>query len=373
MSTSSSEQTQRRSWPWLVAAVLAAILVVETLLALGERSYMSDQVLIYGEKLAWAERGPEAEILVFGDSATVAAFDPAQLARLLPQEVRVQNLALSATGPVGGEMLLRRYLDAHPAPELVVLAYSPLSLADEPAGAFATYPLAHLLGAKELLRVMRDAPSADQLWQWLATRLPSYRHRDAIPSALASVVLDGFPPLLSGVFGLLGVAEGSRDAEWIRWGVTQRAARNRRILAEYRESAGWRYFEAYARPGGRLPADVDFTGYRPFEEVSPREARALERLLGLCADAGVPVLVLPAPLPEGLARVLAADGGAERLAAFWERLRRDHAHLSGPAQGMHPLPHRYFGDPTHANPQGATRYMREVGSEVARFRHSAGR
>lgn len=365
-----------RHWPFALLGAIAVVACVELAVGITTRSFMESQPLIYATKLAALDAGTLAgEVIVFGDSTGVAALRPDALEPGLPQGWRVANLALPGSGPVVAEFLLRRLLDAHPnapPPRLVVLHFSTLSFTEWRPN-FVEYPLTHLLPLGPVLRAAWDQRDFGYLLDWIATRLPTLRHREELKSGALSLAFDRWPWLADRWRAL--TRDGSPDALF-RWRHERRAERNRRLAEQVERQRGWHLFEEMRLPEGELDAGVRFDAgafYFPPFDAAPREERALQRLLDLCAAHAIPVLVLPAAQPLALAEALALEGGAERLDAFARRNLDGRAGVSVPLGLGLPLPHHYFGDLAHLHEAGVARYTREIAAPLAEAAAAANR
>jgi hypothetical protein len=360
---SSSTSSSERRLPLALLGSIAVVLCVESVVGITAPSFMESQPLIYVTKLAALDAGTlRGEVIVLGDSTGVAALRPDLLEASLPQGWRVANLALPGSGPVVGEYLLRRILDARaadPPPRLVVLHYSTLSYTEWRPN-FVEYPLTHLLPLGPVLRAAWAERDFGYVLEWIATRLPTLRHREELKSGALSLFFDRWPRLADGYRAL------TRDATHealFRWRHERRAARNHRLAEEIERQRGWHLFDEMRLPEGELDAGVRYdrgTFYFPPFEAAPREERALQRLLDLCATHAIPVLVLPSAQPRALTEALDLAGGAERLDAFERRAFGARSGVALPLGLRMPWPHHYFGDLAHLKEDGVQRYTQEI-------------
>lgn len=360
---SSSTSSSERRLPLALFGAIAVVACVELAVGITARSFMESQPLIYATKLAALDAGTlTGEVIVLGDSTGVAALRPDALDPALPQGWRLANLALPGSGPVVAEFLLRRVLDAHasgPPPRLVVLHFSTLSFTDWRPN-FVEYPLTHLLPLGPVLRAAWDQGDFGYLLDWIATRLPTLRHREELKSGALSLLFDRWPWLADRYRAI--TRDTSHDALF-RWRHERRAERNHRLAEEVERQRGWHLFDEMRLPEGELDADVRFdrgTFQFPAFVAAPREERALQRLLALCEAHSIPVLVLPAAQPRALTEALDREGGGERLDAFERRILGARAGVSVPLGLRLPWPHRYFGDLAHLHEGGVERYTREI-------------
>jgi hypothetical protein len=198
------------------------------------------------------------------------------------------------------------------------------------------------------------------LLEWVATRLPTLRHREELKSGALSLLFDRWPALADRYRSL--ARDRSPDASF-RWRHAARAERNRALARDLLRERGWHPFGEMRLPAGELDPGVRFDrgafAFPPFA-ATPREERAFERLLALCAARGIPVLVLPSAQPRALAEALDRDGGGERLDAFARRAIAGRPGVAAPLGLALPWPHGYFGDLAHVNEAGRERYAREI-------------
>ena len=363
-STSSSEASgpegAGRRLPLALLAAIGVVACLELLIGATAASFMESQPLVYETKLGALDAGAlRGEVLVLGDSTGVAAVRPAALEGALPQGWRVANLALPGSGPVVAEFLLRRSLARDPPPRLVVLHFSTLSFTEWRPN-FVEYPLTHLLPLGPVLRAAREQGDPGYLLEWVATRLPSLRHREELKSGALSLLFDRWPALADRYRTL--VRDTAPDAVF-RWSHAGRAARNQELRQRLLLERGWRFFEEMRLPEGRLDRRVVYDRgpfrFPPFA-AAPREESALVRLLDLCAAHSIPVLWLPAAQPRALTRALDRDAGAARLDAFAERVFGARSGVAAPLGLRMPWSHRYFADLAHVNEDGLERYTREI-------------
>ena len=364
---SSSTSSSERELPLALLGTLAVVLCVELLVGAGAARFMESQPLIYETKLAALDAGElRGEALALGDSTGVAALRPDALDAALPQGWRLANAALPGSGPVVGEFLLERMLapgSASPPPRLVLLHFSTLSFTEWRTN-FVEYPLTHLLPVGAVARAAWAERDPGYLLEWIATRLPTLRHREELKSGALSLLFDRWPALADRYRAL--TRDGAHDALF-RWRYAARAERNRALARDLLRERGWHAFGEMRLPAGELDAAVRYDRgpfvFPPFA-ATPREERALGRLLALCAARGIPVLVLPSAQPHALAEALARDGGGERLDAFARRAFADRPGVEVPLGLVLAWSHRYFGDLAHLNEAGRERYTLEIQSAI---------
>lgn len=362
-SDDSSDARSGRGLPRALLGAIAVVLCVELLVGLFSPSFMESQPLLYETKLAGLDAGTlRGEVIVLGDSTGVAALRPSALDEALPEGWQLANLALPGSGPLGGEFLLRRVLapgSGVPPPRLVVLHFSPLIFTEWRSN-FVEYPLTHLLPLGPVSQAAWAERDFEYVLEWIATRLPSLRHREEIKSGVVSLLFDRWPGLADQYRAITG--DSTHDALF-RWRHSDRAARNRQLAEQVLDERGWHRFDEMRLPEGELSADVRYdrgTFYFPPFVATPREEQALERLLDLCAAHSIPVLVLPAAQPRALAEALDMDGGAARLDAFEQRNFAGRPGVAVPLGLRMPWPHHWFGDLAHLEQAGIEQYTQAI-------------
>ncbi len=350
----SSSTSSSRRVPKALLAALLAVACVEVFTARTASLWMNSDALFLRTKLQEVESGPPVDILILGDSQAVAALHPDKLAAGLPENTRIYNFGLPAVGPTGAEIFLKRYLERHPPPKLIVVANTARIFIEDPR-LFANYTVRHLLNFDEVLLAAQRDGDFDYVLQWLATRLPTLRHRDAIRTGLASLVFDALPELHARAWGWLrGSLRKRKDFEGFLWEYTGRKERNERYARDLALNRGWRYWVEVAHPIGVLPDEIRFVA-NPFHP-EPREVDALESLLVTCHERGIPVLLVPLPFPRAHADAIHAQGGENRVERFWSDIGRRHPGTLATENWILEMPHRSFSDQSHVNARGLAEY-----------------
>lgn len=87
--------------------------------------YMDEEYAMYRQQKDYVTENMEYNhTVIIGDSRTKAGFVPEELSD------GCYNLALGGTTPIEGYYTLKEYLEHHPAPEYVVIAYAPMHYMD---------------------------------------------------------------------------------------------------------------------------------------------------------------------------------------------------------------------------------------------------
>ena len=189
-----------------------------------------------------------------GASQTVAAIKPELLARSLPPGTRVYNFGAPALAPTGGESLLRRYLESHPPPRLLVFSHEVMMYSDR-QGEFQHFTLTHLLNAREMWRALLADGRPYYALSWLSTRLPTVRYRDSVRGALGAWLLDEIPWLQPRVYAWLGEPDSPAAKFRFDWSWSERGARNAALRAQLERDAGWHYWRESAMDLARMAAE----------------------------------------------------------------------------------------------------------------------
>lgn len=369
----------QRHHPLAFAASIVAVLVLGAMVGSQAERFAEGSTFFYLFKFRMAEEGPPSDVVILGASQTVASVRPDILQGSLPSGTRVYNYGVPAMSPSGGEALLRRYLDAHESPPLVVISFTSLIYTDR-RGEFERYTLPLTLGPAGVAHAIAIDRRPYYALAWTASRIPFVRYRESIRTAVGSRGLRtsaAFPPVF---LTWLGWGDGPNAAYRFDFTYGDIAARNAALIAELDASQGYHFWKEYvtdsrfgalkrseaeSKPNGALGWREGAVAVPPMPFVaSPRATAAMERIFALCADRDVPVLLLGAPHSAFLAASLRREGGAERMQAFWDELRR-HPNVTAMPEPALVYPNQLFADPTHSRPAGAERYSHEIAPLVA--------
>ncbi len=108
-----------------ICIVLPLCIVLQLYCALFPMNYMDIEYSMYRQQKDYVTENTDANrVLILGDSRTKAGFIPEALGS------DVYNLALGGTTAVEGYYTLKHYLEHHPAPATVVIAYAPMHYMD---------------------------------------------------------------------------------------------------------------------------------------------------------------------------------------------------------------------------------------------------
>jgi hypothetical protein len=383
-------QLSRRTGLALVAALTLSALLA-ALVGVFAEDIASSPALFYLLKKRYAREGPPVDVVVVGASQSVASIRPDLVAPSLPPGTRLYNYGVPGMDPSGGEVLLREYFDAHAPPTLVVVAFTSLIYTDRRAE-FERYTLNLLLGPADVWNAIVADQRPSYALAWLAGRIPTVRLREGLRTAIGASILDALPALQPTVRGWMGIPDSAQGLYRFDWRYTHRVARNRELVQEVVDSGGYHFWKenapdrseaglralTYEARRARRPGVIGWQRAtraeppQPFT-ASPRARAALMRIFRMCEARAVPVLVLALPHSPFLMRALTADGGGQRLDAFWTELAAQPGVTVMQEGPRVVLPDRFFSDPTHSNPKGAQRYSAMVAPIIARaFREARG-
>lgn len=108
-----------------IGIVLPLFIVLPLYCALFPMWYMDEEYAMYRQQKDYVTENQDANsVLIIGDSRTKAGFIPDELSD------NCYNLALGGTTPIEGYYTMKEYLEHHPAPEYVVIAYAPMHYMD---------------------------------------------------------------------------------------------------------------------------------------------------------------------------------------------------------------------------------------------------
>lgn len=108
-----------------IGIVLPLFIVLPLYCALFPMWYMDEEYAMYRQQKDYVTKNQDTNrVLIIGDSRTKAGFIPDELSD------SCYNLALGGTTPIEGYYTLKEYLEHHPAPECVVIAYAPMHYMD---------------------------------------------------------------------------------------------------------------------------------------------------------------------------------------------------------------------------------------------------
>lgn len=108
-----------------IGIVLPLFIVLPLYCALFPMWYMDEEYAMYRQQKDYVTQNQDANrVLIIGDSRTKAGFIPDELSD------DCYNLALGGTTPIEGYYTLKEYLEHHPSPECVIIAYAPMHYMD---------------------------------------------------------------------------------------------------------------------------------------------------------------------------------------------------------------------------------------------------
>jgi hypothetical protein len=336
----------RRKAPRALAWGLALFAAVQLGLGLASELYPRIRDPLYGDKLVKLKQrlpdsGRPPTVVMLGSSRTGLAFHGKRVEEHLAAELGrpavAFNYGIPASGPVTHLVYLNRLLADGVVPDLLLVEVLPSMLADIPAAPLERnwFYADRLTYAEQDLVIRHGYPAGEvrERW-WKSVLVPGYTLRFQVMSRLAP---SWIPWQLR--------FDWSRGADECGWGttVTQSIAADDLAKGVARARAEYAPVLADLHPGGP-------------------SARALEELLTVCRQRGVPVrLVL---MPEGsVFRTYYGPGVNDRLTAFLADLT-DRAGLPPVTDARGWLPDDAFYDSHHMFAAGAEAFTDRLTREV---------
>ncbi len=336
----------RRKAPRAVLWGVAFFAAAQLALGLASELYPRIRDPLYGDKLVKLKRRLPASdrpttVVMIGSSRTGLAFHGRlaedRLAAALGHPAVAFNYGVPASGPVTHLVYLDRLLHDGVTPDLLVLEVMPSMLGDGPGAPLEkNWLYADRLKYAEQDIVIRHGFPADKVHErwWKSVLIPAYTLRFQLMSRISASWL---PWQLR--------FDWSRGADECGWGTTaqQSIGSADHLKGIARARAEYAPQLAALVPGG--PA-----------------VRALEELLAVCRERGIPVrLVL---MPEGTAfRGFYGPGVNDRLAAFLNAFA-DRAGVPRPTDCRNWLPDSAFYDSHHMFAAGAEAFTDRLTREV---------
>jgi hypothetical protein len=305
-------------------AIFAALLVVIGVpgyIQIAPENFASRDHTLWATQVAWA-RTPsqdDPEILILGDSRVQAGLMPARLDR------PARSLALPGATPIDAYYLFEDYLEAHAAPERLLISFAPIFLEWRSTALF--WAFAVKFKAHDWADFQEIARRSRKLGVPLEGRAGDLRVRaDWLLYHL------NFPPYH---------AAELKNARWF-----SRRGRNERLRRTVEADAG---YAVYSRKQGAdgLAHEAGLDDFAP----SPLVDAYLRDLLALAHAHDVDVLVTAMPVSETSAAAITPAYRAS-YAAYMSALEADHPWATfDPEIGS--LPDVLFGDANHLNEAGA--------------------
>ncbi len=269
------------------------------------------------------QKGDKQEIIFLGDSACKAG--------ILPWEFGDDAfvLALGGATPIEMEYTLRTYLQNHPKPKQLYMAFSALHYVDHESYRFRNlyfhyFPLKEIFTSQLNIFRLDNVPYPERL-ELLAEdlqyafRLPTKYYRTIVDSRL------------------------------------QRGPHNYSLYQKVLHDRGHRLFGT---------DDYWYKHYQPYEGwLRPCKPRPsidfyLHRIFALCREQGIPVYLFQVPMHELDYALLEKNGYLKDYLAYFNKLKEEPGITVDAYIPVYTVDH--FGDNLHVNDRGARRFTAEL-------------
>lgn len=304
-----------------IAIVLPLFILLPVYCALFPMWYMDEEYAMYRQQKDYVTENQDANrVLIIGDSRTKAGFIPDELS------ADCYNLALGGTTPIEGYYTLKEYLQVHPAPEYVVVAYAPMHYMDVDA-----------LWTRNIYFHVMNQEDAGELFQVAAAcrdnenilienyRLEYAMYRFYMPNKYCTALKNA---------AFIGRHEANVE-------------KYERVVAE----RGHNFF-------GLADGSSDVNGEAKESDFIPSDVITLymQKIFDLCEEQGIQVVVEQLPMNETSRAILTRefkDHYREYMLQLAEANPK--AWIFG---DFYMYPNAYFGDADHLNQMGASEYSK---------------
>lgn len=304
-----------------IGIVLPVVLALSLYCALFPMWYMDEEYAMYRQQKDYITGdGDNNRVLILGDSRTKAGF--------LPEELSdgCYNLALGGTTPIEGYYALKEYLEYHPAPEYVVIAYAPMHYMDVDA-LWTRNIYFHVMNeedAGELFEIAADYADNEKIL------IENYRleyamYRFYMPNKYCTALKNA---------GFIG-----------------RHAANTEKYSQVANGRGQNYF-GLAKGSGDVNGEAKESDFIPSDVVT----FYMQRLLDLCRENGIEAVVEQLPMNE-TSRAILTDDFKEHYRSYMYELAAANPTVRVFGD-FYMYSNDYFGDADHLNPTGAQIYSR---------------
>lgn len=305
-----------RNFIWIV---LPLFIMISLYCMLFPAWYMDGEYAMYQQHEDYlCENTDYNRTIIIGDSRAKAAFIPEQLSE------ECYNLALGGTTPIEGYYSLKEYLEHHPAPEYVVMAYAPIHYTDVDA-LWTRNIYFHIMNdedAMELFRIAKDCEDHENIL------IDNYRleyamYRLYMPNKYCTAL---------------------KNARFIN-----RHGTNVNKYQEVESAQGHSYF-GLANGSSGVNAETKVDDFISSDVVT----LYVQKTFDLCKDQGITVILEQLPMNETSRRILTNDFKAHYREYMLElAVENPQVQLFG---DFYMYPNDFFGDADHLNPLGANEY-----------------
>lgn len=304
-----------------IGIVLPLFILLPAYCALFPMWYMDEEYAMYRQQKDYVSENQDANrVLIIGDSRTKAGFIPDELSS------DCYNLALGGTTPIEGYYTLKEYLQVHPAPEYVVIAYAPMHYMDVDA-LWTRNIYFHVMNRADAIELFQVASECQDQENILIEnyRLEYAMYQFYMPNKYCTALKNaGF------------VGRHSANVE-----------KYNQMLLE----RGHNYF-------GMADGSSDINGEAKETDFTASDVITfyMQRIFDLCEEQGIQVVVEQLPMNETSRAILTQD--------FKDHYREYMTQLASANPKVrifgdfYMYPNSCFGDADHLNQTGASEYCR---------------
>lgn len=306
----------------ILAIVPLVVLCLYT--ALFPFGYMDEEYPSWKYQKDMSVSGPAYDTLILGDSTAKAGLIPNQLGD------NVINLSMGGATPIEIYYTLARYLDSHDAPENAFIMFTPYhySFLDN---FWQRTMYFNYLNTGEAFAVLKNAHALkDETILTDSGLLEAVSYRLRLPNKyLPAMYNSGFI--------------GRRDT-------------NERIYNEIAANRGQYYFGT-----ADGCSDHNYESNYTALNLSPMVDLYMRKLLELCTEHGIHVVLEQSPMNTASYELL-DETYVKEYTAYMELLAQDYPAITVDTMIAH-YEDAYFGDASHLNEKGATRFTGEIKTE----------
>lgn len=302
-----------------IGIVLPLFIVLPLYCALFPMWYMDEEYAMYRQQKDYVTKNQDANrVLIIGDSRTKAGFIPDELSD------SCYNLALGGTTPIEGYYTLKEYLEHHPAPECVVIAYAPMHYMDVDA-LWTRNIYFHVMNREDTAELFQIAAGCQNNENILIEnyRLEYAMYRFYMPNKYCTAL---------------------KNAAFI--------GRHGANVSKYRQMTlerGHNFF-GLANGSGDVNGEAKEADFISSDVITIY----MQKIFDLCSERGIRVVVEQLPMNETSRSILTED--------FKSHYRQymDELAIANPTVQIfgdfYMYPNDYFGDADHLNQVGASAY-----------------
>jgi hypothetical protein len=324
--------------PWGLLGALALIITIECAI---QRRWLefSDPVSlswIYSVRSA-TNQAPTAELLCLGDSLVKHGLIPAVMEPIT--RCRTVNLSAARSPTLMTYSLLRRALDAGARPSAIIIDAKPAVQLGGPE-----------FNARAWQSVVTPSDALDLLF---VTRKPSF-----VASTLMGRLLPSVRSRLEIQASLLAALEGQTNRLQVM---------NHVLWRNWTINGGANVISADRSFEGELTRENERELYAGMFYVDPANAKAIERLLRLAGDRGIPVFWVLFPISDKLQSLRDQSGAELQYEQFVRNVQSRHPRVLTVLDGRRAgYTNALLADATHLNSRGAIALSRSVARALDR-------